>query len=160
MSKNILKIDLLKSIRLQLKNEGKKVVFTNGCYDVLHAGHVDYLNKSKSFGDVLIVGVNSDKSVKRIKGDKRPIIPDEERAFIIANLASVDYVVLFDEDTPEMLIKELIPDVLIKGADWSKENIVGGDFVESNGGSIESVAFVSNQSTSKIIEIILQRYKV
>jgi len=159
MRNNILKIDELKSIRHQLKKEGKKVVFTNGCYDIIHAGHVDYLNKSKKLGDIMIVGINSDISVRSIKGDKRPIIQEEERAYIISNLTCVDFVILFDEDTPENLINELTPDVLVKGADWAKEDIVGGAHVESHGGKIERIEFVTNQSSSKIIEIILERYK-
>ena len=143
----------------KLKSEGKKIVFTNGCFDVLHAGHVDYLMKAKSFGDVLVVGLNSDVSVRSIKGEKRPIVPENERAFILSNLKSVDYVALFDEDTPEELIKSITPDVLVKGADWSKEKIVGGSFVESYGGRVERIEFVNNQSTTNIIQVIIDRYK-
>ncbi len=157
--KNILNHEDLKKIRLQLKDQNKKVVFTNGCYDILHAGHVDYLIKAKALGDVLIVGINSDKSVKMIKGKNRPIIPEEERAFLISNLKPVDYVTFFDEPTPKELIELLIPDILVKGADWSVDKIVGRDVVEANGGSVKTISFVSNQSTTKIIKTIAERFK-
>lgn len=148
----------IKSIRLALKVENKKVVFTNGCFDIIHAGHVDYLNKAKTLGDVLIVGLNTDASVKRIKGDNRPIINQDERAIIISNLKPVDYVVLFDEDTPSNLINELIPDILIKGADWKLSEIVGGKTVIENGGEVKTIQFVNDQSTSKIIDLINSRF--
>jgi rfaE bifunctional protein nucleotidyltransferase chain/domain len=148
----------LKAIRSKLKAEGKKVVFTNGVFDLIHSGHVDYLSKAKKLGDILIVGLNSDESVKRIKGDKRPILKQEERAFILSNLKPVDFVVFFDEDTPEKLISEIIPDILVKGADWSVEKIVGKEVVEKNGGSVMNIEFVSDQSTSKIIDLIIKRY--
>ncbi|NCQ17126.1 MAG: D-glycero-beta-D-manno-heptose 1-phosphate adenylyltransferase [Ignavibacteria bacterium CG22_combo_CG10-13_8_21_14_all_37_15] len=147
------------AIRKNLKAENKKVVFTNGCFDVLHAGHVDYLNKAKAAGDVLILGLNSDASVKRIKGAKRPIVNEEERAFILSNLKAVDYVTLFDEDTPQEIIGELIPDILIKGADWAIEKIVGRDIVEANGGEVKTISFVTDQSTTNIIQTIIERYK-
>jgi len=148
----------IKSIRAKLKAEGKKVVFTNGVFDLIHAGHVDYLSKARNLGDVLIVGLNSDESVKRIKGEKRPILKQEERAFILSNLKPVDYVVLFEEDTPAKLISEIIPDILIKGADWSVEKIVGKDVVEKNGGKVMNIEFVNDQSTSRIIDLIVKRY--
>jgi len=145
-------------IRKQLKAEKKKVVFTNGCFDVLHAGHVDYLNKAKAAGDVLILALNSDASVKRIKGEKRPIVSEEERAFILSNLKAVDYVTMFNEDTPQEIISELIPDILIKGADWSLDKIVGRDIVEANGGEVKTISFVTDQSTTNIIQTIIERY--
>lgn len=148
----------LKAIRSKLRASGKKVVFTNGVFDLIHAGHVDYLSKAKKLGDVLIVGLNTDASVIRIKGNKRPILKQEERAFIISNLKPVDYVVFFSEDTPEKLISELIPDVLVKGADWKIEKIVGKEIVEKNGGKVKNIKFVNDQSTSKIIDIIIKRY--
>jgi len=148
----------IKTIRAKLKAEGKKVVFTNGVFDLIHAGHVDYLSKAKKLGDVLIVGLNSDESVKRIKGEKRPILKQEERAFILTNLKAVDYVVLFDEDTPAKLISEIIPDILVKGADWAVEKIVGKDVVEKNGGKVMNIEFVNDQSTSKIIDLIVKRF--
>ncbi|MBV6420690.1 MAG: Bifunctional protein HldE [Ignavibacteriaceae bacterium] len=148
----------IKKIRSKLKTEGQKIVFTNGVFDLVHAGHVDYLSKAKKLGDVLIVGLNSDDSVKRIKGDKRPILKQEERAFVLSNLKPVDYVVLFDDDTPEKLISEIIPDILVKGADWSIEKIIGKDIVERNGGKVMNIKFVNDQSTSKIIDLIVKRF--
>ena len=148
----------LKAIRSKLKSSSKKVVFTNGVFDLLHAGHVDYLLKAKKLGDILIVGLNSDDSVKRIKGNKRPILKQQERALIISNLKPVDYVIFFDEDTPEKLISELIPDVLVKGADWSIDEIVGKDIVEKHGGEVKAIEFVNEQSTSNIIDLIIERY--
>ena len=151
-------LEEMKLLRLHFKQQNKKVVFTNGVFDLIHAGHVDYLSKAKLLGDVLIVGMNTDASVKRIKGDKRPILKQEERAFIIANLKPVDFVVLFDEDTPAKLIDEIVPDILVKGADWSIDKIVGKETVEKNGGEVKTIEFVNDQSTSKIIEIIKIRY--
>ena len=148
----------LKAIRLKLKKKKKKIVFTNGVFDLIHAGHVDYLFKAKQLGDVLIVGLNSDDSVIRIKGNKRPILKQEERAFVLTNLKPVDYVVFFDENTPEKLISEIIPDILVKGADWAVEKIVGREVVEKNGGKVMNIEFVNDQSTSKIIDLIVQRY--
>jgi len=148
----------IKKNRAKLKAEGKKVVFTNGVFDLIHAGHVDYLSKAKKLGDILIVGLNSDESVRRIKGEKRPILEQEERAFILSNLKPVDYVVLFEDDTPAKLISEIIPDILVKGADWSVEKIVGKDVVENNGGKVMNIEFVNDQSTSRIIDLIVKRY--
>lgn len=146
-------------IRKMFRAENKKVVFTNGCFDILHSGHVDYLTKSKNLGDVLIVGLNSDKSVNKIKGDKRPIVNETNRAIIISSLKPVDYVVFFDEETPAELIDEIIPDILVKGADWDIEKIVGRETVVKNGGEVKTIQFVNDQSTSKIIQTILSRYK-
>lgn len=157
--KNIKSLEELLVIRKQLKEMNKKVVFTNGCFDILHAGHVDYLAKAKALGDILIVAMNSDSSTKSIKGDKRPIVPQNERAFILANLKPVDYVTIFDEDTPHETLKKLIPDILVKGADWSKENIVGKDIVEAAGGKVETIEFVNFQSTTNIIKTITERFK-
>jgi len=154
----LVSIKELKAIRQKLKAGNKKIVFTNGVFDLIHSGHVDYLVKAKSLGDVLIVGLNTDKSVKKIKGDKRPILKQDERSFILANLKPVDYVILFDDDTPENLIKELVPDILVKGGDWTVDKIVGNDIVIKNGGEVKSIEFVNPQSSSKIIDIILKRY--
>jgi len=151
-------LEEIKSIRSTLKADNKKVAFTNGCFDLIHAGHIDYLNKAKALGDVLIVGLNSDYSVKRIKGEKRPIINEDERAEIISNIKPVDYVVLFDEDTPAELIKELVPDLLIKGADWKVDKIVGAETVLANGGEVKTIEFINDQSTSKIVDLITSRY--
>ena len=146
-------------IRRQFRLEKKKVVFTNGVFDILHSGHVDYLAKSRALGGVLIVGLNSDRSVKNIKGDKRPIINQDDRAIILANLKPVDYVVLFDENTPAKLIDVIIPDVLVKGADWELDKIEGRETVIKNGGEVKNIEFVNEQSTSKIIQKILDLYK-
>ena len=136
----------------------QKIVFTNGCFDILHAGHADYLKKAKSLGDILIVGINSDESIRRIKGEKRPIIPQELRAYLLDSLKPVDYVIIFEEDTPFELIKAIKPDVLVKGADWDLDKIVGADFVLSYGGKVERIEFSFKISTSKIIEKILKAY--
>ena len=159
MNKNVKSINELIEIRNKLKKDNKKVVFTNGCFDILHAGHVDYIIKAKEKGDILIVAVNSDSSMKRIKGTFRPIVPQNERAFIISSLKPVDYVVIFEEDTPYEIITKLIPDILVKGEDWSIENIVGRDIVEANGGKVETIKFVNNQSTTNIIKTVLERFK-
>lgn len=154
----IISLEDLKTLRKKFKTSGNKVVFTNGCFDILHSGHVDYLNKAKAMGDILIVGLNNDRSVRSIKGDKRPIMNEDDRAFILSNLKPVDYVVFFEEDTPENLINELVPDVLIKGADWTVDKIVGKDIVIKNGGEVKTIEFVTNQSTSGIIKAILEKY--
>ena len=156
---NFMTVDELVPIREELKKKNKKVVFTNGCFDILHAGHVDYISKAKSFGDILIVALNSDSSVTKIKGKNRPIVPLKERAFIISNLKAVDYVTVFDEETPFEAIKKIIPDILVKGADWKVENIVGKDVVEAAGGKVETIEFVNFQSTTSIIKTILERFK-
>jgi len=124
----------------------------------LHRGHVEYLAKAKELGDVLIVGLNSDSSVKQIKGDGRPIVSQEDRAFILSNLAFVDYVVIFDEPTPYELISKIIPDVLVKGNDWAIEDVVGRDIVEANGGRVVLVELTPNRSTTNIIKTILERF--
>ena len=149
----------IKKIRTQFKSEGKKVVFTNGVFDLIHSGHVDYLVKAKEMGDVLILALNSDSSVKRIKGNKRPILEQNERAFIVSNLKPVDYVTFFEEDTPAEIIGDLIPDVLVKGADWAIDKIVGREVVEAKGGEVKNIKFINDQSTSNIINIIKERYK-
>lgn len=156
--KGVVSIPELAEIRKKLRANNKKVVFTNGCFDLIHSGHVDYLLKAKALGDVLIVGLNSDSSVKRIKGEKRPVLLQDERAFIISNLKPVDYVAFFEEDTPAEIIRALVPDILVKGADWSIDNIVGKDVVEAAGGEVKTIEFVNNQSTSQIIKSIVQRY--
>ena len=156
---NIKNINELAEIRKELKLQNKKVVFTNGVFDILHAGHVDYLTRAKSKGDILIVAVNSDSSVKKIKGELRPIVSQNERAFVISSLKPVDYVVIFDEETPYEIIKNIMPDVLVKGSDWSVENIVGRDIVEANGGKVETIEFTNDSSTTNIIKTVLERFK-
>lgn len=155
---NIKSLQEMKILRQQFKVEGKLVVFTNGVFDIIHAGHLDYLLKAKALGHILIVGINSNDSVKTIKGDKRPILDERERAFIISNLKPVDFVLLFDEDTPVNVIETLIPDVLVKGADWSLDKIVGREIVERHGGVVKAIEFVNEQSSSKIIDSIVAKY--
>lgn len=144
--------------RLLWKQQHKKVVFTNGVFDILHRGHVEYLLKAKSMGDILIVGMNSDESVKRIKGDLRPIVREDDRAFILSQLGCVDGVSLFDEDTPLNLISAIVPDILVKGADYSIDAIVGKDVVEQAGGRVQTIEFVPDRSTSNIVETIVSRF--
>ena len=150
--------DVLAAIIDEERKRGKRVVFTNGCFDLLHVGHVKYLQKARSFGDILVLGLNSDASVRRLKGDKRPLIGEEERAHLLAALDCIDYVTLFDEDTPLELIKSVKPMVLVKGGDYSPEGVVGKDVVESYGGRVELVEFVDGRSTTNIIEKILEKY--
>lgn len=159
MKSILLNRDEIIAIRKELKDQNKKVVFTNGCFDVLHPGHVDYLNKAKAAGDILIVALNTDGSVQRIKGEKRPILSLQERAFIIGNLKAVDFVTSFNEDTPANIISEIIPDYLVKGEDWDIGEIVGREVVESNGGEVKRIKFVTDRSTTDIINTIIERYK-
>ena len=148
----------LKKIVGSLKRQGKKVVFTNGCFDILHVGHVRYLSKARKMGDLLIVGLNTDRSVRAIKGEKRPIVSEKERAEVLAALGIVDYIVLFDEPAPLRLITALKPDILVKGADWSKDEIVGRDVVEKGGGKVVRIPLVPGSSSTNVIEKILKVY--
>lgn len=141
-----------------LKAQNKKIVFTNGVFDIIHRGHVEYLSEAKSLGDILIVGLNSDSSVKTIKGDKRPVVSEDNRAYVLVNLKPVDYVIIFDEDNPLNLIKKVLPDVLVKGADWSEDKVIGADVVKQNGGEVKLIKFVENNSSTNIIERIIQLY--
>ena len=134
------------------ENAGKKIVFTNGCFDILHPGHVAYLNEAKSLGDLLFIGLNSDQSVKRLKGPERPVNDEESRKFMLENLKAVDFVELFEEDTPYELIKNVKPMILVKGGDWKKEQIIGHDIVESYKGEVKSLQFVEGHSTTTIIK--------
>ena len=138
----------------KLKEKNKKIVLTNGCFDILHAGHITYLSKAKSLGDALVIGLNSDTSVKELKGKSRPIVPQKNRAIVLAALESVDFVVIFNELTPAKLIKAIKPDVLVKGGDWKKENIVGSNFVESYGGKVKTLPYVKGLSTRGLINKI------
>jgi len=150
--------DLVKIVK-DLKAKGKRIVFTNGCFDILHIGHVRYLEDAKTHGDVLVVGVNSDSSVRELKGDERPILPEEERAEILSGLGCVDYVTVFEERDPLKLISSLQPNVLAKGGDWTKEQIVGREVVERSGGEVVIIPFVEKASTSNVIGTILKRYE-
>ncbi len=151
-------VEQLTLVRRTLRTEGKIVVFTNGCFDILHAGHVRYLTAAKAEGDVLIVGLNSDASMRKIKGDNRPIVAQEQRAEVLAGLACVDYITIFDEPDPYRLIKALMPNVLVKGADWPEDEIIGADIVKAAGGRVARIDVVPDISTSRIIETILVRY--
>lgn len=139
-----------------LKKSGKKIVFTNGCFDILHYGHAKYLEEAKKKGDILVVGVNSDASIQRIKGKKRPIVGENNRLHLLAALESVDFAVLFKEDTPLDTIKKIRPDILIKGADWKRKDIVGADFIKSYGGRVSTVKLVKGLSTTNLIKIIVK----
>ena len=134
------------------KSKGKKVVFTNGCFDILHPGHTRYLYAARELGDYLIVAVNSDSSVRIIKGEGRPILPQEVRAELLAALSCVDGVVIFDEDNPLEVIQYLMPDVLVKGGDWVEEEIIGADVVKEAGGEVRRIPFISGHSTTEIIK--------
>jgi rfaE bifunctional protein nucleotidyltransferase chain/domain len=143
------------NISLDIRKKNKKLVFTNGCFDLIHRGHVAYLNEAKSLGDYLVVGLNSDSSVKKLeKGTNRPFNNENDRAFVLDNLKAVDYVIIFSEDTPYNLIKNIKPDYLVKGSDWKEEDIVGSDVVKANGGQVISLKFVDNYSTTSLINKI------
>lgn len=137
-----------------LRENNQKIVFTNGCFDLLHPGHVDYLAKAKAFGDVLMVGLNSDASVQTLKGEQRPINKVMDRLKMLAALEAVDFVIIFEEDTPLKLIQKIKPDYLVKGGDYSMDNIVGSDFINENGGKVEIIPFLNGYSSSELIEKI------
>ncbi len=159
VSAKILTIEALQSTLLNARKSGKKVVFTNGCFDILHVGHVRYLTAAKSAGHILVVGLNSDASVKKIKGHKRPIVNQNQRAEVLASLWCVDYVTIFEEAEPLRLIESLKPEVLVKGADWEADQIVGADVVKAHGGKVIRIAMAPDASTSAIIERIVKRYQ-
>ncbi len=159
MKQKIKKREELLRIVKDLKVKGKRIVFTNGCFDLLHIGHVRYLEEAKALGDVLVVGVNSDASVRKLKGSKRPILPEGERTEILSGLGCIDYISLFDEIDPLKLITSLQPNVLVKGGDWTKEQIVGREVVEKSGGEVVIIPFIQGASTSNLIETILERYE-
>ena len=153
------KIVSLSAIIKKIRNlKGKKIIFTNGCFDILHYGHVKYLRDARDKGDILIVGLNSDKSVRKIKGKNKPINPQFDRAEVLSALEAVDYVVIFDDDTPFKLINSIKPHVLIKGADWQKRKIVGADILKAYGGKVATIPLVKNRSTSKIIKKIARLF--
>ncbi len=137
-----------------MRAKNKSIVFTNGCFDIIHAGHVQYLEQAKQLGDILIVGLNSDASVKRLKGADRPVNTEQDRAMVLAALESIDFVVVFTEDTPYELIKLIQPDVLVKGGDWAEDSIVGADLVKAKGGKVMSLPFKEGLSSTKIIAAI------
>ena len=158
MRSKILKLSDLVKVLESLREAGKRIVFTNGCFDILHAGHVRYLTAARSKGDALILGLNSDVSVKSIKPENRPIVSQDQRAEVLAGLTCVDYITIFDEPDPLVLIQTIKPDVLIKGADWKETDIIGSDVVKSYGGKVIRVEVVPGISTSRIIQRILKLY--
>lgn len=157
--KKILNWDALKREVERRRGEGQKIAFTNGCFDILHVGHVRYLREARETGDFLILALNSDASVRAIKGDKRPLVSQGERAEVVASLEAVDYVTLFDETTPLKLIEWLRPDCLVKGGDWREEEVVGGDAVRSWGGRVILIPVVEGASTTNIVEKVLDTYR-
>ena len=140
------------------RRRGERIVFTNGVFDLLHSGHIRYLTAARRLGDILVVGLNADRSVRRIKGPRRPLVPENERAELLSALDCVDYVAIFGDPTPFRLIKALRPDVLAKGADWAEKDIVGGDVVKAAGGKVARIRLARGRSTSNLIKLILRRY--
>ena len=149
----------LAELVIKAQQQNKKVVFTNGCFDILHAGHVQYLKEASTLGDLLLVAVNSDASVKRLKGPNRPVVPEEERCQVLDALQMVDLVTIFQQDTPYELIKSVVPDILVKGGDWQPQEIVGANIVLQNGGKVKSLSFKSGVSTSQIIKKVIKAYE-
>jgi len=141
----------IKKISEDLIKTGKKIVFTNGCFDVLHAGHITYIREAKALGDILMIGLNSDKSVKRLKGKNRPVNDQQSRSLLLSELESIDYIIVFEEDTPYDLINCIKPNILVKGGDWKVNEIVGSDIVIGNGGLVRSLKFVEGHSSTNII---------
>ncbi len=151
-------LGIIKNEITALQQQGKKIVFTNGCFDILHAGHVDIFQQARNLGDALVVAVNSDISIKKIKGEKRPVVPQAQRMQVLAALEAIDYVVIFEEENPLKIIKELQPDILVKGGDWPTEAIVGREIVEKKGGKVISVPLMEGISTTNIIEEVKKRF--
>ena len=158
MTEKITELQELKEKLASLRKAGRRVVFTNGCFDILHAGHVRYLTAARKEGDLLVVGLNSDRSVRRIKGPERPLVDQQQRSEVLAGLACVDFIVVFDEPDPLHVIQTLRPDVLVKGADWPEDRIIGADVVKAVGGRVVRIPMLPEISTSAIIERIVRRY--
>ena len=157
-AQKVVTLDTLVARLAPIRKSGRKIVFTNGCFDILHVGHVRYLAAARSAGDVLVIGLNSDISVQKIKGPKRPIIDQAQRAEVLASLGFVDFVVLFEEPEPLRLIEVVKPNTLVKGEDWGEDKIIGADFVKSIGGRVVRIKFTDQTSTSGIIARIIERY--
>jgi D-beta-D-heptose 7-phosphate kinase/D-beta-D-heptose 1-phosphate adenosyltransferase len=151
-------LDTMRAIRDGLRRENRALVFTNGVFDILHRGHCEYLSKARECGDALCVGLNTDASVRRLKGEKKPIVPEDDRVYVLSQLACVDYVTLFDEDTPQALIQALLPDVLVKGADYTLDAIVGRDEVEAAGGRVLTIELTPGRSSTNIVQTIIDRF--
>jgi D-beta-D-heptose 7-phosphate kinase/D-beta-D-heptose 1-phosphate adenosyltransferase len=154
----IMTLDRLREAREAARKAGKRFVFTNGCFDILHRGHIELLKSARDLGDMLAVGINSDDSVRRLKGEKRPIVGQDDRVAVVAALESVDYVTVFDEDTPERVISVLVPDVLVKGSDYAVDEIVGRRQVEEAGGEVVRLPLHGGYSTRKLLKDIAERY--
>jgi len=150
--------ELLRAWLDGLRNKHTRIVFTNGVFDILHAGHVGYIAEARKLGDALVLGLNSDSSVRSIKGPKRPLVTEQDRARVLAALRVVDAVVIFDEETPLELVRFVLPDIMVKGGDYTRETIVGADVVESNGGSVITIPLLEGRSTTGVVERILERY--
>lgn len=153
--KKIVRLKTLRRALVRLKRQGRTVAFTNGCFDILHFGHVRYLEKAKGYNRVLVIGLNSDRSVRKIKGPQRPIVSQNARAAVLAALACVDYVTIFNEETPQKLIAALKPDVLVKGADWKGKEVAGSDVVRKYGGKVEYAPYIPRYSSTNVIEAVL-----
>ncbi len=151
-------VHALARIRTKFRRQRKKVVFTNGTFDIIHRGHVEYLQAARKLGDVLIVGLNTDESIRRIKGKGRPVNRNTDRSVVLAALACVDYVCFFGDDTPEKLIRVLVPDILVKGADWNIGDIVGKNIVEQHGGTVRTIRLTRGRSTTNTIERVLRAF--
>ena len=158
MQNKLKELGELKETLEQLRNEGQRIVFTNGCFDILHAGHVRYLNAARQQGDLLVVGLNSDASVQLIKGSRRPLVSQQQRAEVLAGLWCVEFIVIFDQPDPLKVIQTLRPSVLVKGEDWPDDQIVGSDVVKADGGRVVRIPMVPDISTSRIIERIVDRF--
>lgn len=152
LKSKIIPFSRIGALAQELSASGKSIVFTNGCFDILHAGHVAYLSQAKALGDILVLGLNSDASVRRLKGASRPVNTQDNRALVLAGLSAVDYICIFEEDTPYELIREVLPDILVKGGDWAPSDIVGSDIVLARGGKVLSLDFVEGLSTTGIIQ--------
>ncbi len=158
MKNKIMALPDLQKKAAKIKEAGGKIIFTNGCFDILHVGHARYLAAAKSLGDYLIVALNSDHSVRQLKGNKRPIMPEVERAEILSALESVDYITIFNELDPLNVIKAIKPNSLVKGGDWAEDQIIGSDFVKANGGQVETIPYIEGSSTTNIVEKIIETY--
>lgn len=156
-TRKIKTLEEMLQVRSELRAQGRKLVFTNGCFDLLHVGHVRYLNQARALGDALVVAINSDRSVRENKGEGRPLVPEAERAEVLSALACVDYVTIFDERTPQSVIDAIVPDVLVKGADWGLSEIVGRETVEEAGGVVRNITLVPGRSTTSIVARVLER---
>ena len=158
MKDKVKEIPELKAKIDEVRGKGGRLVFTNGCFDIIHVGHVRYLHDAKALGDYLIVAINSDQSIRGLKGEKRPIVPQKERAEVISALESVDFVTIFDAPDPYDIIKELRPDYLVKGGDWGEGEIIGSDIVIDRGGEVIRIPFIEGSSSTNIMETIIERY--